>query len=865
MSQPTNERRRAIRWCAGCGRRTAELVYTETGRDLCTSCFSQASELMRMRSAGNRAGDLHPDRPGIDISTLATGAGKPGDAGFELDPDAGARADSASLPPHQPMASAERSAIDPQDSRPDKPSGPPPEAQGDRIGRLWIIPFAISLVVGTAATASASGPYSALIWTLLALDGVAGLAVLLRSERNRRTSQASLGELSSRLDRLNGLAPIAVLEIETTGRIAGAYGALTLLGWTEPELIGRYLSELTADDHDTQRSLAAAMTGEPAAADSEWLQSDGRSRLLRLDVQRGDRPDVLIGTLTDRSEIILAEAAVRRAHERINAVIHAASGGLALVERSGEVVVINNAARDLLLTRAGDGPRLGGPFSRFEKISGMVANQLWGAAQPSRAREQFPAPDGAFREIEVTVSGYAINQTTEGALVELHDVTNYVETADEMRRISQLDPLTGLANRSRIEARVTEEIEIAGPADKRVAVVMVDLDRFKIVNDTLGHAAGDQVIRATADRLLATLSANYSVARYGGDEFMVVSPAIDNVEAAITAVQAISKAMTEPFSINGQTVHVTASVGVALYPDDGLDPDTLLRMADAAMYSAKELGGDGYQFVVPTIDHSAQRSLTLESSLRKALENGEFVVYFQPIVRTVSERPAAVEALLRWEHPVRGLLPPLSFVSLLEESGLIAGIGEWVLKTACAAARSWLDADIEPVRVAVNVSPHQLRKADFTQTVRGILEETGLDPQWLELEITESAALRSAEGAVQSLLELRELGVSIVIDDFGTGHSSLTRLKELPVNGLKIDQSFVRTVATDRDARAIVNGVIALAHALDLTVVAEGVETRAQRDALRTLGCDELQGFLFGRPLPEAAMRSALMRDRVAA
>jgi len=346
---------------------------------------------------------------------------------------------------------------------------------------------------------------------------------------------------------------------------------------------------------------------------------------------------------------------------------------------------------------------------------------------------------------------------------------------------------------------------------------------------------------------------------------MVVSPAIDNVEAASTTVQAICRAMTEPFSLNGQTVHVTASVGVALYPDDGLDPDTLLRMADAAMYSAKELGGDGYQFVVPAVDHSSQRSLTLESSLRKALENGEFVVYFQPIVQTASERPVAVEALLRWEHPVRGLLPPLSFVSLLEESGLIAGIGEWVLRTACSAARSWLDDEIEPVRVAVNVSPHQLRKDNFAQSVRDILSETGLDPRWLELEITESAALRSAEGAVQSLLELHELGVSIVIDDFGTGHSSLTRLKELPVNGLKIDQSFVRTVATDRDARAIVNGVIALAHALDLTVVAEGVETRAQRDALRSLGCDELQGFLFGRPLPEAAMRSALLRNRIAA
>ena len=299
--------------------------------------------------------------------------------------------------------------------------------------------------------------------------------------------------------------------------------------------------------------------------------------------------------------------------------------------------------------------------------------------------------------------------------------------------------------------------------------------------------------------------------------------------------------------------HVGASVGISLFPDDGKDAATLIRRADSAMYRAKDIGGDGYQFANPAVDTAMEGRLSLESDLRQALERDQFVVYYQPLVEIAAGKLAALEVLLRWERPDEDLVPPSAFVPLLEELGLIDEVGEWVLRTACEQNRKWQEKGLGPIPIAVNISAHQLRRGDLTDRVSRMLSETGLEPRFLQLEVTETAALKNMEHAVRTLHELRDLGVSTAVDDFGTGHSSLTRPQEFPVSALKIDKSFVKNVYRDGDGRAIVSGVIALGHALDMTVVAEGVETRAQLDALRALGCDVGQGFLFSRPVPAEA------------
>jgi diguanylate cyclase (GGDEF)-like protein len=381
----------------------------------------------------------------------------------------------------------------------------------------------------------------------------------------------------------------------------------------------------------------------------------------------------------------------------------------------------------------------------------------------------------------------------------------------------------------------------------------VDLDRFKLVNDTYGHAAGDQLLRQVAARMTACLRSGDSVGRLSGDEFSVMLSNLAKADDAGMVAQKIVDALAAPFDIDNNQAYVTASVGIALYPGDGVDADTLIKNADTAMYRAKEQGRNGYQFFLPQMNERLVKRQQLEGKLRGALDRAEFLLHYQPKVNVASGELVGLEALLRWKQPGLALMHPDSFIPLLEETGLIVPVGEWVLRTACQQNKAWQDAGLPPVCVAVNLSPLQLDES-LVRTVESALQRSGLDARWLELEITETAILQRCAEAAAVLSSLQAIGVRISMDDFGTGYSSLRYLKRLPIDTLKIDRSFIQDLPNDADGAAITRAVIALAHSLRIRVVAEGVETASQAAFLRERGCDEAQGFAFGAPQPAEQM-----------
>jgi diguanylate cyclase (GGDEF)-like protein/PAS domain S-box-containing protein len=415
------------------------------------------------------------------------------------------------------------------------------------------------------------------------------------------------------------------------------------------------------------------------------------------------------------------------------------------------------------------------------------------------------------------------------------------------RHLADHDALTGLPNRRLLEDRLTQALALSYRNRKQTAVMFVDLDRFKIVNDTLGHAVGDLLLKEVARRLVRQLRVGDTICRIGGDEFVVVLPEIKRSDDAANVAQKVLEELSRPVQAEENSVTVTPSIGIAVFPDDGRDAETLIRNSDAAMYHAKELGRANYQFFTAQMNQAASRRLALEADLRRALGRDELRVHYQPIVDAASGRIAAHEALVRWQHPERGLVAPAEFIPLAEETGMIHKLGEWVLREACRWA-TFIGVE-RGLPVSVNLSLRQFNDPKLAQTVAAVLRATGLPARLLELEITESTAMQNAEVTLATLERLNALGVSLVIDDFGTGYSSLASLKRFPVDKLKIDRSFTADLPGDGDQCAVVSAIVALAHALELRVIAEGVETEAQRAFLQACGCDFLQGYLTGRAL----------------
>ncbi|MEA3412022.1 MAG: EAL domain-containing protein, partial [Pseudomonadota bacterium] len=442
------------------------------------------------------------------------------------------------------------------------------------------------------------------------------------------------------------------------------------------------------------------------------------------------------------------------------------------------------------------------------------------------------------------------------------DISALKESEQRLDHLAHHDALTGLPNRLLLDAKLDQILELARRNTYKVALLFLDLDRFKLINDTMGHSHGDKLLQTIAERLKDSVRAEDTVARLGGDEFIIVLAQIRRPGDAAVLAEKILKAVSTPARIGGQEIVTSTSIGISLFPDDGDNHADLLKTADAAMYYAKESGRQNYRFYTADLTEKAHAHLTIERGLRSALARGEFVLHYQPQVSLFDGHITGVEALIRWRHPKEGLLPPAMFIPVAEETALIDPIGEWVLRMAGADAHQWREAGLSSVRVGVNLSGRQFRSESSLDRIVTILEELDLQPGNIQfdLEVTEST-LQIAEGSLEALGRMKGLGATLAIDDFGTGHSSLHRLKHLPIDTLKIDRSFVKDIPRDPDDEAIAEAIIAMGRSLHLKVIAEGVETEAQLAFLRASGCDEMQGFLFSKPVPADRIAEMLAQD----
>jgi diguanylate cyclase (GGDEF)-like protein/PAS domain S-box-containing protein len=447
-----------------------------------------------------------------------------------------------------------------------------------------------------------------------------------------------------------------------------------------------------------------------------------------------------------------------------------------------------------------------------------------------------------------------------GAVMVFHDVSTARAQSLRMSYLAHHDGLTDLPNRILFNDRLAQAMSLAQRRRKKLALLFLDLDHFKHINDSLGHAIGDRLLQSVAKRLLDCVRSSDTVSRQGGDEFVILLSQVMHAEDAGISAEKILSALNQPHHIGEHAIFATASIGIVTYPDDAPDAETLLKNADFAMYHAKDYGRNNYQFFKSDLNVTALERQAVEHGLRHAVERGELVLHYQPQINLATGAIAGVEALLRWRHPLRGLLHPGSFMSVAEESGWIVPIGRWALREGCRQAVAWQDAGLAPMRIAINVSAVELRAKDFVDSVRSVLRDTRLEPRYLELELTETFLMHDSTSTATVLEALKGMGVQLALDDFGTGYSSLSYMKRFPIDTLKIDQSFVRNLTTDADDASIVSAVIHMGSSLHMLVVAEGVETSEQAELLRAQDCPEAQGFYFSHPVVPRSIAKMLAR-----
>jgi diguanylate cyclase (GGDEF)-like protein/PAS domain S-box-containing protein len=552
------------------------------------------------------------------------------------------------------------------------------------------------------------------------------------------------------------------------------------------------------------------------------------------------------------------QQALRQAEEKYRAIFEEAVVGIFQITPEGRPLIVNRALAEM---HGYDSPE-----QLLAEVSNVV-HQLF--VDPNRMDElrQMLEEKGAVRGAEIEV--YRRDRTKKWVLMSLRavihgntvlnegiveDISDRKAAEKQVQFLAYYDALTELPNRTLLHDRLSQALASARRRKDKVALLFLDLDRFKDINDSFGHSAGDLLLREVAARLKRWAREQDTVARLGGDEFLIVLTDVKDIPGAAVAAERLMDAMIAEFVVQGHLLRVSCSLGISIFPEHGADGETLIRNADAAMYSAKDYGRNNFQFFTQDMNAEVVERLTLESSLRLALEKRELFLVYQPQMEIASGRITGLEALLRWQHPELGLVPPDKFIRIAENSGLIVPIGEWVLRTACSQARKWQDEGLPTVSVAVNVSAVQFRQEGFRKLIDRVLRETGLAPEYLELELTESLLLSNADVTLSVLRGLKAMGLKLAIDDFGTGYSSFSYLKHFPVSKLKIDRSFVREVAANPDDAAITTAIISMAKSLNLKVIAEGVEDEAQMSFLRAHQCDEIQGYYFSKPLaPEEA------------
>ena len=562
----------------------------------------------------------------------------------------------------------------------------------------------------------------------------------------------------------------------------------------------------------------------------------------------------LIGTITDVTGLKEAEAALREGEARFRDLTELSSDWYWEQDAELRFTQISSRVHEFALGSEDD---IGKP--RWEISRMHMTEEQW---QPHRAalaaRRSFQ--DFVYQRYDVygnlriiSVSGRPIFDEAgrfQGYRGTGRDITEQKRAEEQIRHMAHYDALTELPNRMLLYDRIGQAIAQAQRNQEVLAVLFIDLDRFKTVNDSLGHAVGDRLLKSVAGLLESCTRGSDTIARIGGDEFVVLLGGLKEPEDARHVAQKVVDVLSEPVMIDGHELKVTPSVGICAYPHDGEDVETLMRNADTAMYYAKQMGRNNYQFFTQAMTDAAQQRLVMENDLRHAIGRGEFMLHYQPQLDLKSGAIIGFEALLRWRHPQRGMVSPSEFIAAAEETGLIGPLGEWVLRQACSDARAWRESGYPDLQIAVNCSAHQFQREGFVETVDQVLRGTGLPASCLELEITESVMVQRSEDVIARFSALDAMGVRIAIDDFGTGYSSLSYLKRFAIHRLKIDQSFVRDISSDPDDAAIVSAIIAIAHSLGLKVLAEGVETAEQLAFLRSLGCDGAQGYYFSRPVP---------------
>lgn len=560
------------------------------------------------------------------------------------------------------------------------------------------------------------------------------------------------------------------------------------------------------------------------------------------------------------------ETELKRTLALLNATLAATSDGILIVNPKGKIVLFNSklielwevsssvvVSGDLDLTMDALLDRL----KHSENFSASIEQLNETDLESQDTLELNSGRVLAWRSTSQQIGGERI-----GRVWCFRDITNRKQAEERLNYLAHFDLLTNLPNRILFRDRLGLAIARAPWQKRAVAVLFLDLDRFKVINDTLGQAGGDLLLKAVSERLVSSVREGDTVARLGGDLFGLILDDLAQPADSFRVSQKILDALSKPIELKGQEIFVSVSIGIAICPNDGQEMDQLMKHADTAMSRAKEQGGNNYQLYSPIMNQSATKRLALENNLRHALERGEFVLHYQPKVDLATGRIVGMEALVRWKSPELGMISPAEFIPLAEETGLIVPIGEWILRTACAQNKAWQRMNLPPIRMGVNLSVRQLQRQTLIGTVAHLLNETGLDPNYLELELTESIIMKSSESTMAELRELHLGGIEISIDDFGTGYSSLSYLKRLPIDSLKIDKSFVQDVTTDPDDAAIVTAIVTMAHSLKLKVVAEAVETVEQLEFLRSLKCDRMQGYLFSKPLPAEEVTSLLVSGK---
>jgi diguanylate cyclase (GGDEF)-like protein/PAS domain S-box-containing protein len=676
-------------------------------------------------------------------------------------------------------------------------------------------------------------------------------------------------------------------------------GFAEMFGYGDEEVLGMHARALYASDAAYAEVGEAAdlllEQSKPFQAETELVRKDGTpmwTQLIGYVVNPDDPSQGTIWIIEDRTRHKQDEQSLRNALLENQAILDSAVLGIAVVEKGrmlrcnrkmeelfghepdgmrGSVVRSlyqdapawlaarheagrNFAAGDVHMAEyqlvRKDGTRFwarlsGRPFDPVD----WVGRSVWLVDDVTAQREAADALRRARDELEVRVRERTAELAGANALLQ-EEIVERRQAEARVHHMAYHDSLTGLPNRSLLTDRLERAMLSAQRSGNKLAVMFIDLDRFKTINDSLGHLTGDHLLREVASRLCRAVRMSDTVARLGGDEFVVLVPGVHAPEECRQVGEKIIEVLSAPFPFEGRSLHISPSIGICLYPEDGGDVESLMRNADAAMYHAKASGRNNYQFFTQRMNQAAALHFELESNLRMALANAEFELFYQPIMDAATRGVHALEVLLRWRRPGCGLVLPDEFIPILEETGLIVAVGEWVLRAACEQNMAWQRAGLPAVPLAINLSARQFMHAGLIESIRRVVVETGIDPALIEFEITETALMQQGGHTLELLGQINRMGMRLSIDDFGTGYSSLAYLKRFPVRKIKIDRAFIRELEASSEDRAIVAAVMALANSLQLSVVAEGVETEAQLDLLRTHGCEYAQGYLFARPLP---------------